>query len=147
MLRRISTKLVLAVLLAVVLPFVDFAFYMNEQMEGRLTRHVAQQALLGLAKDLGGQADYFVEERRSDLEQWANAPWPKEALENQVPHIHAVRQVLERARAVRGLPPALPIPLPDDPRIRGIRVRQHPLDSYNGLVRNVDEENREEEVS
>jgi signal transduction histidine kinase len=92
MLRRISTKLVLAVLLAVVLPFVAFAFYMNEQMEGRLTRHVAQQALLGLAKDLGGQADYFVEERRSDLEQWANAPWTKEALDN---------YVAERARRER----------------------------------------------
>ena len=73
MLRRISTKLVLAVLLAVVLPFVAFAFFVNEQMADRLTRHVVQQALLGLVKDLAGQLDYFVYERRTDLEQWTNA--------------------------------------------------------------------------
>jgi signal transduction histidine kinase len=73
MLRRISTKLVLAVLVAVVLPFVGFAYFLNEQMAERLTRHVVQQALLGLVKDLAGQLDYFVEERRTDLEQWVNA--------------------------------------------------------------------------
>jgi len=68
MIRRISTKLILAVLVAVVLPFVAFAFYINEQMSDRLTRHVVQQALLGFAKDLAGQIDYFIEERYRDLE-------------------------------------------------------------------------------
>lgn len=95
MLRRISTKLVLAVLLAVVLPFVAFAFYMNEQMEGRLTRHVVQQALLSLVKDLAGQIDYFLDERRSDLEQWANAPWTRAALDN----YRQERATLERVRS------------------------------------------------
>jgi signal transduction histidine kinase len=73
MLRRISTKLVFAVLLAVVLPFVAFAFFIDEQMGERLTRHVVQQGLLGVVKDLAGQLDYFVYERRADLEQWASA--------------------------------------------------------------------------
>ncbi len=82
MLRRISTKLVLAVLAAVALPFVAFAFFIDEQMADRLTRHVVQQALLGLVKDLAGQLDYFVEERRTDLEQWANIPLTHVALDN-----------------------------------------------------------------
>ena len=72
MLRRISTKLVLAVLLAVVLPFVAFAFFINEAMAHRLTRHVVEQGLLGVVKDKAGQLDYFVYERRTDLEQWAS---------------------------------------------------------------------------
>ncbi|HEX6882892.1 MAG TPA: HAMP domain-containing sensor histidine kinase [Planctomycetota bacterium] len=92
MLRRISTKLVLAVLVAVVLPFVGFAFFLNEQIAERLTRHVVQQALLGLVKDLAGQLNEFVDERRADLEQWADAPLTGEALDN---------YAYERARQVR----------------------------------------------
>jgi signal transduction histidine kinase len=82
MLRRISTKLVLAVLLAVVLPFVAFAFYLNEQMGERVTRHVVQQALLGLVKDIAGQLDYFVEECRRDLKQWSDQPLTRQALDD-----------------------------------------------------------------
>ncbi len=78
--RRISTKLILAVLAAVVLPFVAFAFYINEQMADRLTRDVVQQALKGLAKDLAGQLDYFVFERRQDVEQWADTPFTRDAI-------------------------------------------------------------------
>jgi len=82
MLRRISTKLVLAVLLAVVLPFVAFAFYINEQMGDRVTRHVVQPVLLGLVKNLAGQLDYFVVERRTDLEQWADSQLTQNALDD-----------------------------------------------------------------
>jgi len=63
----------------------------------------------------------------------------REVLERQVPHVPAVRQVLERERRARGLPPALPLPLPDDPRIRDLRVRPHPLSSYDTIKK--DEEN------
>jgi signal transduction histidine kinase len=103
MLRRISTKLVLAVLLAVALPFVAFAFFINEQMAERLTRHAVQQTLLGLVKDLSGQIDYFVDECRSDLSIWARAPLVEEALEN---HVHE-RSRLQRARSgeARGTTP------------------------------------------
>jgi signal transduction histidine kinase len=80
MIRRISTKLVLAVLAAVVLPFVAFAFYIDHQMGARLTRNVVQQALLGLAKSLAGELDTFVSERREDLELWADTPFTREAL-------------------------------------------------------------------
>ncbi|MCZ6596317.1 MAG: ATP-binding protein [Planctomycetota bacterium] len=88
MLRRISTKLVLAVLAAVVLPFVAFAFFINDQIADRLTRDVVRQSLMALAQDLGGQIDRFVVERRQDVEQWAghafdpmaiNGYWAEEA--------------------------------------------------------------------
>ena len=105
MLRRISTKLVVAVLLAVALPFVAFSFFINDQMANRLTRHVVQQALLGLAKDLAGQIDYFVEERRQDLDQWANAPLTHEALDDYV----FERRRLERIES--GETEARPLPL------------------------------------
>jgi transposase len=66
----------------------------------------------------------------------------REVLARDVPHVHAVRQVLERERAVRGLPPALPIALPEDPRLGDIRVRPHSLESYGALQGN---DAREEE--
>ena len=78
--HRISTKLVVAVLAAVILPFVAFAVFLDLQIAERVTRRVAQQALLGLAKDLAGQLDLFVEERRNDLELWASAPSTTEAV-------------------------------------------------------------------
>jgi signal transduction histidine kinase len=73
MLRRISTKLMVAVLVTVVLPFVVFAIFIDGQMNDRLTRHVTQQALMGLAKDLAGQVDAFVEDRGRDVSQWVGA--------------------------------------------------------------------------
>lgn len=82
--RRISTKLVVAVLAAVVLPFVAFAFFINEQMADRLTRHVVQQSLMGLAKDIAGQIDTFVRERRQDVEQLAGAPQANHAIDEDI---------------------------------------------------------------
>ena len=68
MIRRISTKLVLAVLTAVVLPFVVYAFYMSERMASWLERRVVQQALTAVAGNVADQIDYFVLERHQDLE-------------------------------------------------------------------------------
>jgi signal transduction histidine kinase len=100
MLRRISTKLVLAVLVAVVLPFVAFAFFIDEAMAERLPRHSAEQTLLGLVKDLAGQIDYFVDERRRDLELWAGAPHVQTALEED----RAEERTRARARRGEGPP-------------------------------------------
>ncbi len=100
MLRRISTKLVVAVLLTVVLPFVVFAVFINEQMGDRLTRHVVQQALMGLVKDLGGQIDYFIDERHQDLDLWSNAPSINLALDDDL----FEQRMLERARVEGGDP-------------------------------------------
>jgi transposase len=57
----------------------------------------------------------------------------REVLERDVPHVHGVQQVLERERHARGLPPALPIPFPEDSRARSLQVRPHSLDSYDSL--------------
>ena len=109
MLRRISTKLVLAVLAAVALPFVAFAFFIDVQMAERLTRHVVQQALLGLVKDLAGQIDYFVDEREADLDMWADLPETHAALDHYLkeqgrgrlerPHVGSPEHEIARWRA------------------------------------------------
>ena len=56
-----------------------------------------------------------------------------ETLERGVPHPHAVRQSLERRRQERDLPPALPMRLPDDPRVTDLVVTPHALSSYDAL--------------
>lgn len=58
----------------------------------------------------------------------------REALARDVPHVNAVRQVLERERAARGMAPPLPIPL-SDARLRELRVRPHALETYDSLTR------------
>jgi transposase len=57
----------------------------------------------------------------------------QEALAKDVPHPHAVRQVLERRRQERGAPPAIPVALPDDPRVRNLVVKPHALDRYDPI--------------
>ena len=56
-----------------------------------------------------------------------------EALRQGVPHLAAVRQILDRKRHERGQPPAIPVTLPDDPRLRDLVVRTHPLSDYESL--------------
>ncbi len=69
-----------------------------------------------------------------------------EALSAGTDHVAAVRQILERNRRVRGLPPAIPIPLPDDPKIRGLRVRPHSLKSYDRLGKRPQGEHHEAQL-
>lgn len=57
----------------------------------------------------------------------------KEALENRAPHPHAVRQALERRRQARGGCAALPLELPEDPRVRDLVVKPHALRTYDQL--------------
>jgi transposase len=61
----------------------------------------------------------------------------REVLERDVPHVHAVAQVLERNRAATGAPPALPIPLP--PGVRDLVVRPHALEGYDELAKREDD--------
>jgi len=64
-------------------------------------------------------------------------PAIREALDKDIPHPHAVRQILERQRRAEGRRPALPVNLPEDPRVRDLTVRPHPLESYDALTRDV----------
>jgi signal transduction histidine kinase len=67
MIRRISTKLLLAVLAAVVLPFLGLAVFVDYQMGGRLSRDVVLSSLKGLAADLAGRVDRVVGQYRGDV--------------------------------------------------------------------------------
>ena len=54
-----------------------------------------------------------------------------EALEAGSPHPDTVRLVLDRKRHARGQPPALPVALPNDPRVRDLVVKPHCLKDYD----------------
>ena len=56
------------------------------------------------------------------------------ALEKDVLHHHAIRQILERDREERGLAPRLAVELPDDPRVRELFVEPHALSGYDELI-------------
>jgi transposase len=62
-----------------------------------------------------------------------------EALARDVPHPNAVRLALERRREQRGLPPPLPVELPQHVRARDVPVRPHRLDTYDRLKQAPDE--------
>jgi hypothetical protein len=69
-----------------------------------------------------------------------------EALQRDVPHPHAVRQVLERRRLERGKPPAIPLQLPDDARVRDLIVKPHSLDAYDRLEKGVNHDAEEHDA-
>lgn len=57
-----------------------------------------------------------------------------EALAQDVPHVGAVRQILERRQHERGLPPPIAVMLPaDKPELRDLHVRPHDLARYDQL--------------
>jgi len=56
-----------------------------------------------------------------------------EALEHSVPHLPAVRHILDRKRHERGQPPPIAVSLPEDPRIRNLVIRPHRLNDYEDL--------------
>jgi hypothetical protein len=61
----------------------------------------------------------------------------REALDKDIPHHHAVQHILERQRRAEGRSPALPVQLPDDPRVRDLSVRPHTLESYDTLTKDL----------
>jgi len=74
MIRRIWVKWVLAVLAAVVLPFVGFAFFVNSKMSSRLSGDVVHHYLLSMAADLADRIDAQITERRLDADTIADNP-------------------------------------------------------------------------
>jgi hypothetical protein len=62
----------------------------------------------------------------------------KEALDAGAPHPQAVRHILERSRAEAGKAPALPIPLPDDPRLQNLTLKPNSLTAYDNLMEDDD---------
>jgi signal transduction histidine kinase len=64
---RLSTKLLLAVLAAVAIPFLGFAIFVDHQMAGRLSKDVVLYSLKGIAADLALRVDRDVEEYNSSI--------------------------------------------------------------------------------
>jgi transposase len=58
----------------------------------------------------------------------------REALERQTPRATSVASILDRRLAARRLPPAVTVQLPDDPRVRNLRVVSHDPATYDGLL-------------
>ncbi len=70
-----------------------------------------------------------------------------EALQRETPHTQAVRHILERNRRDAGRPPALPLALPDDPRVQDLRVSPHDLKSYDQTLEDRDDDDSDESSS
>ncbi len=67
----------------------------------------------------------------------------QEALVQGVPHLAAVRQILDRNRHARGQPPALAVTLPDDPRVRDVVISSHQLADYEQLRQDPDDDQQD----
>lgn len=57
MLRHISTKWLLAVLVSIAIPFVGYSLYVNQKVSDRLARDVVRYTLQGLSADLATRLD------------------------------------------------------------------------------------------
>ena len=68
MIRRISTKWLLAVLAVVVLPFLGFAWFVDAFVSQRFSEDVVRYHLLGHAAELSERLDSAVAERRKDAQ-------------------------------------------------------------------------------
>jgi hypothetical protein len=62
------------------------------------------------------------------------------ALAQGLPHLGAIRQLLDMYRQERGLPPPISTCLPDDSRVRDLHVKPHDLDDYDQLTEEHDDE-------
>ena len=56
------------------------------------------------------------------------------ALREESAHLPAVRHFIDQLRAQRGQSPPVAVTLPDDPRVRALTVRPHPLTDYEQLA-------------
>lgn len=62
--------------------------------------------------------------------------------EREVVHVPAVRMLLEQRRHAKGRPPPVAVALPDDPRVRGLVVRPHSLETYDSLGEDDDDDDQ-----
>jgi hypothetical protein len=62
------------------------------------------------------------------------------ALAQGMPHLGAIRQLLDLYRHERNLPPPISNHLPSDPRVRELHVRPHSLNDYDQLTEDDDDQ-------
>lgn len=100
--------------------------------------HVAPQtqALLKLVAERGGNIGSHTRRLKLLLERFSARELDEAiatAIAQQTPHLGAIRQLLDKARAERDQPPPVRLALPDDPRLRRLVVKPHSLASYDSL--------------
>lgn len=100
--------------------------------------HVAPHSrmLLELVAERGGNIGSHTARLNRLLERFSPAELDAaiaEALARQTPHIGAIKQLLDKARADRGQPPPVRLALPDDPRLDRLVVQPHSLATYDQL--------------
>ena len=106
----------------------------------------SSQALLTQAAERGSSLSGTVSQLIQLLDDYGATECESaivEALQQQVPHPSAVRQVLERRREERHQPPPLAITLPDNPKANNIVVRPASLSAYDQLHEGEEEEQTE----
>lgn len=68
------------------------------------------------------------------------------ALGEDAAHLGAVRHFIDLQRARRGALPPIPVRLPNDPRVRELTVRPHPLTAYEQLAREGQHDEHSDDV-
>jgi signal transduction histidine kinase len=71
-LKGISAKLILAVLVAVIIPFFGLVYFIDTQIDTRLKENIVRQSLLSLAGDLASEIDNLIRECNADVELLAS---------------------------------------------------------------------------
>jgi signal transduction histidine kinase len=66
-LKGISSKLILAVLVAVIIPFFGLVYFIDTQIDTRLKENIVRQSLLGVAGDLAGKIDKLIRDCNTDM--------------------------------------------------------------------------------
>jgi len=73
-LRGVSAKLLLAMVVAVLVPFLGFAYFVSSEMGNRLSRDVVLYFLKSKASDLADKINLLLDERWKDLRIWVEDP-------------------------------------------------------------------------
>src|SRR5687768_14573426 len=79
-LRGVSAKLLLAMTVAVLVPFLGFAWFVSSEMGDRLSRDVVLYFLKSKASDLADKINLLLDERWKDLDIWVEEPVAREFL-------------------------------------------------------------------
>src|SRR2546421_8060044 len=82
--RSVSTKLLLAMTVTVLVPFLSFAYFVSTAMGNRLSRDVVLYFLKSKASDLADKINLLLDERRKDLRIWVEEPVTRDLLTHPV---------------------------------------------------------------
>jgi len=98
-LKRISSKLVIAVLVAVILPFFGLVFFIDTQIDTRLKENIVRQSLLSLAGDLANEVNTMMRKRNADLLLLASDITGDKAITEYIREIESLRAQKQKGRS------------------------------------------------